>query len=48
MLFVEGGSTPFAKEGTQFIDEGGRKLDKVVGRKNNEFPRWDIHKGYRK
>ena len=42
MLFVVGGSTPFAKEGTQFIDEGGRKLDKVVGRKNKEFPRWEI------
>ena len=30
MLFVVGGSTLFAKEGTQFVDEGWRKLDKVV------------------
>ena len=38
MLFVMGGSMPFAKEGTQFVDEGGKKLDRVVGRKNKEFP----------
>ena len=36
MLFVEGGSMPFAKEGTQCIDEGGCCLLRQGGGKEKQ------------